>query len=517
MNMMTIFGRFRLLIFGALCLVLSMPALATIEGLQGGTYSFTAREGFISTADGGSFYCWGYANGSGAMQFPGPTLIVNEGQVVTVTLANAIPHPLGTRVSIVFPGQEGVVSTGGMPGLLTQEAPFGAGAVTYTFTASKPGTYLYHSGTSPELQCDMGLVGALIVRPSGHPKWAYDNQETVFDHEYLFLLSDMDPRIHELMELNQFPRTTPPQKDSSSWWPTFWFINGRTGPDTMADSFVAWLPNQPYNCNPRSKPGEKVLLRLIGAGHDSHPFHTHGANHRVIAKDGRMLESAPGAGPDLGWSDFTATVSPGETMDAIWTWTGYGMGWDIYGHQLGGVNLPGHGFDAHEMYAQSTLASAITPSDTAITVQAGEGARFPDAFRAILYQAGAPDPDTGTTPEVVMVAKSGTDTFTISRGKENTTALAWPSGSILAYTDHGRGLTVSLPSQQTITNGQFVSGSPFLGGSGELPPGEGGFNINGGLYFMWHSHNEREIVNDNTFPGGMLTMSVVEPPWVTIP
>ena len=34
---------------------------------------------------------------------------------------------------------------------------------------------------------------------------------------------------------------------------------------------------------------------------------------------------------------------------------------------------------------------------------------------------------------------------------------------------------------------------------------------------MWHSHNEREIVNDDTFPGGMLTMAVVEPPWVTIP
>ncbi len=517
MNRVMTFGRSGLLALGALALLLSVPASATIDGLAGGTYAFTAREGYISTADGGSYYCWGYANGGGTMQFPGPTLIVNEGQVVTITLTNAIPHALGAKVSIVFPGQEGVTATGGTAGLLTQEASFGGGAVTYTFTASHPGTYLYHSGTSPELQCEMGLNGAIIVRPAGHPTWAYNHAGTAFDHEYMFLLTDMDPRIHELMELNLFPKTSAPTKDSTSWWPTFWFINGRTGPDTMADPFVAWLPNQPYNCSPRTRPGEKVLIRFLGAGHDSHPLHTHGENHRVIARDGRLLESTPGAGPDLGWSDFTATISPGETMDALWSWTGYGMGWDIYGHQLGGTNLPGHGFDAHEMYAQSTLSGGISASDTTITVPVGEGARFPDAFRAILYQAGAPDPDTGTTPEVVMVAKAGADTFSISRGKENTTALAWASGSILAYTDHGRGLTVSLPSQQTITNGQFVSGSPFLGGSGELPPGEGGFNLNGGLFFMWHSHNEREIVNDNTFPGGMLTMAVVEPPWVVIP
>jgi hypothetical protein len=27
---------------------------------------------------------------------------------------------------------------------------------------------------------------------------------------------------------------------------------------------------------------------------------------------------------------------------------------------------------------------------------------------------------------------------------------------------------------------------------------------------MWHSHNEKEIINNNIFPGGMLTMALVE-------
>jgi hypothetical protein len=27
---------------------------------------------------------------------------------------------------------------------------------------------------------------------------------------------------------------------------------------------------------------------------------------------------------------------------------------------------------------------------------------------------------------------------------------------------------------------------------------------------MWHSHNEKEICNNNVFPGGMLTLVLIE-------
>ena len=69
---------------------------------------------------------------------------------------------------------------------------------------------------------------------------------------------------------------------------------------------------------------------------------------------------------------------------------------------------------------------------------------------------------------------------------------------------------------QDLTFGQFWSGSPFLGAMGSLPPGEGGFNINGGLFYMWHSHKEKEMVNYDIFPGGMMTMLIVEPHGVPI-
>jgi hypothetical protein len=82
--------------------------------------------------------------------------------------------------------------------------------------------------------------------------------------------------------------------------------------------------------------------------------------------------------------------------------------------------------------------------------------------------------------------------------------------------DHGKPFPVTLPDVKSITIGMMYSGSPFLGAMGALPPGEGGFNINGGYFFMWHSHNEKEMVNNDLFPGGLMTMLLIEPPSVVI-
>ena len=71
---------------------------------------------------------------------------------------------------------------------------------------------------------------------------------------------------------------------------------------------VPWLPTQPYNCLPRMHAGEKLLMRVVNAGRDLHPLHTHGNNFMLLARDGRMLESAPGTGPEQ-WG-FSAVADP---------------------------------------------------------------------------------------------------------------------------------------------------------------------------------------------------------------
>jgi len=202
--------------------------------------------------------------------------------------------------------------------------------VTYTFTATRPGTYHYASATQPDLQVEMGLMGALIVRPSSGPATAYGTGDTGFDREYLFLLSEMDSHIHELVE-TQGPEAVYQTKLLSNYFPNYWFINGRNAPDTMAADGGGRFPTQPYGALVKMHPNDRVLMRVIGAGHDSHPFHHHGNHARIIAVDGRPLQSASGTALDLSHEVFTIQSVPGQTVDAIFTWTGKDLGWDVYG------------------------------------------------------------------------------------------------------------------------------------------------------------------------------------------
>lgn len=430
----------------ALVTTLAMPILVQaahilhdVDGITGPTFTLTAKTGYLSTPEGGSLFFWGYANGGGIVQYPGPTLIVNQGDNITVTLNNE----LAVNTSLVFPGQKGVKATGGTAGLVTREAAPG-GAVTYTFTAHRPGTYMYHSGTRPDLQTEMGLVGALIIRPAGYDpvnsRRAYQHSDTTYEHEFLFFLTSMDPTFHEMVEQGKMDEV-----DTSKFWSTYWFINGRNGPDTVLPVNYNALPNQPYDALVLVNAGDKVLMRVVGAGRESHPFHHHGNNSLIIARDGRLLESAPGAGPDLACSVFTIPSHPGATYDALFSWTGEKLGWDAYGHAHDLDNLPTGNFPG--------------PEDV--------------------------DHNKNGVMDVIPLAPNEYEP------------------------DHGKPFPVILPTDQNLTFGQFYSGSPFLGSTGTLPPGEGGFNPVGGFMYMWHSHSEKELCNNNIFPGGMLTFMII--------
>jgi manganese oxidase len=412
---------------------------AEVLGTTGTNFNLSAKANYIYTPEGSSLLVWGYGLNGADMQYPGPTLILNQGDTITITLTSE----LGVPVSLMFPGQDGVTATGGSTGLITQESTGPADTVTYTFTASNPGTYYYQSATNMELQTEMGLFGAIVVRPPV-AKQAYNHPDSAYDHEYLFLLSEMDPRVHDLVDAGLTATI-----DNTDYKPVYWFVNGRNGPDTLAGANVPWMPNQPYDALARVTPGKKALARVINMSRDMHPFHVHGNNFVTIARDGHMLSSAPGAGTDLATEDYTLGAVPGATYDALWSWTGEALGWDIfgtdadlatsdqmYGHTCNGLTVPSPGFDA--------VTREYCP-------------------------------------------------------------------------DHGKSMPVTLPGQQDLTFGGFYSGSPFLGAFGSLPPGEGGLNLNAGMFFMWHSHSERELTNNDLYPGGLLTMMLVEPPWVTIP
>jgi FtsP/CotA-like multicopper oxidase with cupredoxin domain len=517
----------------ATALLLTAAAHAAAPGIStSGTFNLTAQPAYITQPDGQSVYSWGYGctNTTGVtfvpattttpfcntMQVPGPTLVVTEGQTVTVTLTNGLPASAG-NTSILFPGFT-LTSTcpTGQQGLLTCEAAPG-NTVTYTFTASSPGTRAYYSGTQGDLQVEMGLYGAIIVLPSGAPTngscpthntaaglntagtalaaggesdfrlsttgAAYHLTQSCYDREYLFQFSEMDPNIHNqaLAQVSAIVACNAARAagvagatcptvlsvPTEPYHPVYFMINGRSMPDDMDSNYAAQYPHQPYNGNPHMHPGELVLLRIIGQGRWQHPFHEHGNHVRILARDGNLIASSSSATQLAGPLLFTTTTTPGLAMDGIFYWTGRGLNWDAYGHRSGSADPLAH----------------LTCTPDANGYNTGN-------LLAVNYYEWCQD--------------------------HNKPLQAKPFGDVAG------GGPATLPDPNLFTNGAWYGGSPYLGPNatvratgptGTTPPSGTIANPPGseaGFAFMWHSHNEREITTNNIFPGGMLMMMLVD-------
>jgi len=523
----------RLLMAPLMLLLLVGPAHAATPGITGPTFNLTAQQAFLNQPDGSAVYSWGYGcNGAPlgfapaaittatcpTMQVPGPTLIVTEGQLVTVNLSNGLPTAAG-NTSILFPGFQ-VTATGGQAGLLTTEAVPG-GTVSYSFTATTPGTHAYYSGTQGDLQIEMGLYGAVIVLPANIPSnctsglaaanlqaeahWhevdfrlapaAYDHPKSCYDREYLFQWAEMDPNIHKqaLAQVSDPVRTaacaagaTTPgcslNVPTEPYHPAYFLINGRSMPDLMDANYAPEYPHQPYNGNPHMHPGELTLVRAIGQGRWQHPFHEHGNHVRILGRDGNLVLSQSDPNSLAGLLMFNTDTTPGLAFEGIFYWTGRGLNWDPYGHHAGA-----------DAFGDPSATLPCTPDANGYNTSAPT---------AINYYEWCQD--------------------------HNKPLEVTPLGDVAT------GGPATLPDPNIFTNGAWYGGTPYLGPDATLrgfaptcaTPSPANSNANctslqpsntqanpaneRGFAFMWHSHNEREITTNNVFPGGMLMMMLVD-------
>jgi FtsP/CotA-like multicopper oxidase with cupredoxin domain len=293
---------------------------------EGPTFSLEAMAGYIQMPDMNTMYMWSFAPGGGSFQHPGPILCVDEGATVTITLTNSLPNyrTLPTRASLIFPGQENVQANGALaqPDLannsLTNSIAPGE-SVIYSFIASRPGTFIYESGTDPKLQVPMGLFGALIVRPTQGASFVNNRPDSQFTPEenFLALLSEVDPYQHQAVQMNK-------SFNMNNYRARYWLINGRGFPDSIADNFAPWLPTQPYGALARIHPFDATahpypgVERFINVGTEEYPFHPHANNGLTIQRDGNALEG-PG-GEDLSYEKFSFNIGPGQTWDSIFKW-----------------------------------------------------------------------------------------------------------------------------------------------------------------------------------------------------
>jgi FtsP/CotA-like multicopper oxidase with cupredoxin domain len=296
-------------------------------------FNLVAQEGYINLTDGNTMYMWGFglapaSGNANTFQYPGPVLCANQDDIVTVTLQNALTQD----VSIIFPGQTDVSANGSpaqpqfdgstLTSLTTSASARVApaamgGSVTYSFTAGHPGTYIYESGTNTKMQVGMGLFGVLIVHPSGHTDYVYDqNSQITPGEDFLAVLSEIDPLLHQAVEAHK-------NFNMNNYHPRYWVLNGRGFPDTIADNFATWLPNQPYGALALIQPYDAVkhpypaVERFVNVGTEDYPFHPHGQNGLVIARDGHLLKNGT---DDLSMEKFLVNIGPGQTWDVLFKW-----------------------------------------------------------------------------------------------------------------------------------------------------------------------------------------------------
>jgi FtsP/CotA-like multicopper oxidase with cupredoxin domain len=261
----------------------------------------------------------------GVTQISAPLIFVESGGELWVTLSNLglqqrpdlvdshTIHWHGFRNAIPF--YDGVPET-------SISVPIGSD-MTYVYRPQDAGTYMYHCHFEDVEHVTMGMSGIVFVTPAGKPMQAYDDASTAFDRQYAIILTEIDSRAH-------FNDAHIQTTNWTDFTPTFWTMNGRAYPDTLAPNGTSdtdgtplapggdevkygHLKHQPNSSLIVCAPGEKVLVRLASLGFQEHSLSLPGIPMRIVGSDSRYL------GADTTSVVDTVDIGPGESRDVLFT------------------------------------------------------------------------------------------------------------------------------------------------------------------------------------------------------
>ncbi len=276
-------------------IIVGLMALAVMAGPAFGvTYNLRAEQTIKAMPDGAVIPMWGFAFESDTPTIPGPLLTVPEGEGLTINLTNNLTEP----VSIIIPGQMGdspqvVRNPDGRIRSFTHETPAG-GSSSYSWGNIKPGTYLYHSGTHPAVQVQMGLYGAVTknaVDANADPAEAYTG--ITYEQEAVIIYSEIDPALHTAVDGGTYG--TPAYPSTIDYEPKYFLVNGEAGDATTAVVTPA--------------PGDDVLIRFLNAGLKDHAPEILGSHLSVIAEDGNLYPYPR--------EQYSLLLAAGKTLDAL--------------------------------------------------------------------------------------------------------------------------------------------------------------------------------------------------------
>ena len=222
---------------------------------------------------------WSYSAAAGpATSAVGPTLVVEAGVPVTLTVHNDLAEP----TTLALPQ---------VPGWNDRTPIAPGGSHAYQVTFDTPGSYLYEAGSSGPAdgarQVAMGMAGAIVVRPAAgavEPLSLDGTAATRFDDEAVLVLSEVDPAFN----------ANPSAFDLRSFAPRYRLINGKAHPDTTPVATAA---------------GRRLLLRTLNVGLLEHSLGALGLRQTIVG-----LGSHPLAQP---YDVFAETAQPGQSIDSL--------------------------------------------------------------------------------------------------------------------------------------------------------------------------------------------------------
>ncbi|HEY7995151.1 MAG TPA: multicopper oxidase domain-containing protein [Candidatus Eremiobacteraceae bacterium] len=251
-----------------------LPALPAVTAGHLKTIRLIAEVKPWTVAPGITVNAWTY-NGT----VPGPTIHVRQGDRIRVLFTNHLPEP----TTIHWHGLNVPADMDGVPGM-SQAAVQPGQTFVYEFTATDPGTYIYHTHYDDLFQLDSGLYGAFVVDPAKPAKDRYDR-------DYLMLVSSW--RIHSSSE-------------------NYFSIDGKSYP--LTKPFLV-------------RKGDRVRLRTIDiSGTEFHTMHLHGHRFQIVAIDGQDVV------PAQRQNMVTVTIGPGETRDLAFTANAQPGTWMVHCH-----------------------------------------------------------------------------------------------------------------------------------------------------------------------------------------
>jgi hypothetical protein len=313
---------------------LKMGLVASALALASGTvsaevYDLCAVAGIKTLPDdtpgGTTVPVWGYAlndptTGCGAVQIPGPRLVVTTG-TLTINLTNTLPEP----TSVVIPGLPNPASTGSgptwsdgttggrtSPGQRVRsfgaEAAANGGTESYTFAVGRPGSFIYHSGTHPQKQVYMGMYGAATQDTADGVAYpAVGTSPAVgYDNEVVLFYSEIDPDLN-----NAIAGGT--HQTSIHYHPRWFLVNGEPYEDGVTADISTGTSGAPLAA------GTDVLLRLFSAAGETHVPVLQGLTMTIHAEDGLQYNYQDGATVVAAAprEQYSAMLPPLKTKDAI--------------------------------------------------------------------------------------------------------------------------------------------------------------------------------------------------------